>query len=131
MSDYDGLAARLADRQVVLLDGAVGTQLQKMGVPMNNRAWAAVALQSHPYTVRRMHESYIEAGVDVITVNSYASARHNLEPIGLSDLTAELNWRAVMLAQDARDLRAAEEEGRRDQAVLDEIGLQGHRRRAM
>jgi len=35
------------------------------------------------------------------------------------------------IAQDARDLRAAEEEGRRDQAVLDEIGLQGHRRRAM
>lgn len=106
MGDYGNLAGRLASREVVILDGAVGTQLQQMGVPMNNRAWAAIALQSHPYTVRFMHEKYIAAGVDVITVNSYASARHNLEPIGLGDLTAELNWRAVMLAQEARD-RAA------------------------
>lgn len=106
MGEYEGLEARLAAREVVILDGAVGTQLQQMGVPMNNRAWAAIALQSHPYTVRFMHENYIKAGVDVITVNSYASARHNLEPIGLGDLTAELNWRAVMLAQETRD-RAA------------------------
>ncbi len=106
MSEYETLARRLADREVVVLDGAVGTQLQQMGVPMNNRAWAAIALQSHPYTVRFMHENYIKAGVDVITVNSYASARHNLEPIGLGDLTAELNWRAVMLAQEARDKAA-------------------------
>jgi len=81
----------------------VGTQLQTMGVPMNNFAWAAAALQTHPYTVRHMHEAYIKAGVDIITSNSYASARHNLEPLGLGDLTAELNIRAVALAREARD----------------------------
>ncbi|MGI9336570.1 MAG: homocysteine S-methyltransferase family protein, partial [Gammaproteobacteria bacterium] len=53
-------------------------------------------------------ENYIGAGVDVITVNSYASARHNLEPIGLGEKTGELNLRAVMLAQDARDRCAKE-----------------------
>ncbi len=98
MSDYSGLEARLKKAEVILLDGAVGTQLQQMGVPMNNRAWAAIALRSHPFTVRRMHENYIKAGVDIITVNSYASARHNLDPLGMGDLTAELNLRAVMLA---------------------------------
>lgn len=108
MSEYGKLETRLVEREVVILDGAVGTQLQQMGVPMNNRAWAAIALESHPTTVRFMHENYIKAGVDVITVNSYASARHNLEPIGMADLTAELNWRAVMLAQEARDKAAKE-----------------------
>ncbi len=73
---------------------------------MNSHAWAAEALYNHPYTVRRMHENYIEAGCDVITVNSYASARHNFEPLGQGDLTHELNLRAVMLAEDARE-RAA------------------------
>ncbi|MFQ6023602.1 MAG: homocysteine S-methyltransferase family protein [Acidiferrobacterales bacterium] len=81
MQEYEKLQARLNERETILLDGAVGTQLQRMGVPMNNRAWAAIALQSHPFTVRRMHENYIKAGVDVITVNSYAAARHNLTPL--------------------------------------------------
>ncbi len=103
MSDVANLDRRLQNREVILLDGAVGTQLQAMHVPMNKHAWAAEALHTHPFTVRRMHENYIAAGVDVITANTYASARHNLEPLGLGDLTAELNLRAVMLAQDARD----------------------------
>ena len=103
MSDYRTLEARLAGKEVVILDGAVGTQLQKMDVPMNSHPWAATALQTHPYTVRLLHESYIRAGVDIITVNSYSAARHNLVPLGLGDLTRELNLRAVVLAQEARD----------------------------
>jgi homocysteine S-methyltransferase len=108
MSDYMILETRLAGKEVVILDGAVGTQLQKMGVPMNSHAWAATALQTHPYTVRLLHESYIRAGVDIITVNSYSAARHNLVPLGLGDLTRELNLRAVVLAQEARDRCAKE-----------------------
>src|SRR5882724_6992431 len=108
MSDYASLKARLDAGEVVILDGAVGTQLQKMGVPIDSLAWAATALQSHPYTVRHMHESYIRAGVDIITVNSYSAARHNLVPIGLGDLTRELNLRSVVLAREARDRCAKE-----------------------
>ena len=106
MSEYANLERRLAEREVIVLDGAVGTRLQTMGVPMSGFAWAAVALESHPFTVRRMHEQYIAAGVDIITTNSYASARHNLEPLGLGDRPSELNLRAVMLARDARDTMA-------------------------
>ena len=108
MSDYKTLETRLAGKEVVILDGAVGTQLQKMGVPMSNLAWAATALQTHPYTVRLMHENYIRAGVDIITVNSYSAARHNLVPLGLGDMTRELNLRSVVLAQEACDRCAKE-----------------------
>lgn len=106
MSNYRNLQARLDAGDVLLLDGAVGTQLQDMGAPMDNAAWAAAALQTHPSTVRRMHELYVEAGCDLITTNTYSSARHNLEPLGLSDSVYELNLRAVALAQDARDRKA-------------------------
>ncbi len=105
---FQNLQDRIDRGHVIILDGAVGTQLQSMGVPMNNYAWAAAALQTHPYTVRHMHEAYIKAGVDIVTTNTYASARHNLEPLGLGDLTAELNIRAVALAREARD-RAAKD----------------------
>jgi homocysteine S-methyltransferase len=100
------LAKRLAQGDVIILDGAVGTQLQGMGVPMHGLAWAAQALHTHRDTVRHMHEKYIRAGVDIVTTNTYASARHNLEPLGLGDQVRELNLRAVVLAQQARD-RAA------------------------
>ena len=95
------LKARLDDAEPILLDGAVGTQLQVMGVPMDNTSWAAMALATHPDTVRHMHRKYIDCGVDIITTNTYSSARHNLEPVGLGDLTVELNLRAVNLAQEA------------------------------
>ena len=108
MSDYADLRARIDAREVIILDGAVGTQLQRMEVPMSHDAWAGIALETHPFTVRRLHELYIEAGVDVITTNTYSSARHNLLPLGLGDKVHELNLRAVMLARDARD-RAARE----------------------
>ncbi len=100
---YQQLKSRLAKGEVVLLDGAIGTQLQGMKVPMNNVAWAAAALHTHPETVRLMHGKYVQAGADIITTNTYSSARHNLEPLGLGDSTVELNYRAVSLAQDARE----------------------------
>ena len=106
MPTYAELRDRLDGGEVILLDGGVGTQLQEMGVPMDKTSWAAAALSTHPYTVRQMHEQYIRAGADVITTNTYASARHNLEPLGLLDQTYELNLRAVVLAQEARE-RAA------------------------
>ena len=100
---YHDLQNRLERGDVIILDGAVGTGLQNMGVPMHGTAWAAAALQTHPFTVRHLHEIYIKAGVDVLTTNTYSAARHNLEPLGLGDLTTELNVRAVTLARDARD----------------------------
>lgn len=103
------LKQRLDRSEVLLLDGAVGTQLQVMGVPMDNTSWAAMALHTHPDTVRHMHRKYLECGVDLITTNTYSSARHNLEPLGLGELTTELNLRAVNLAQEARE-RYAERE---------------------
>jgi methionine synthase I (cobalamin-dependent) len=79
-----------------------------MGVPMHRTAGAAAALETHPFTVRRLHGVYIRAGVDVLTTNTYSAARHNLEPLGLGDPTTELNVGAVMLARDARDKAARE-----------------------
>jgi S-methylmethionine-dependent homocysteine/selenocysteine methylase len=103
MSRFDDLEKRIGQGEVIILDGAIGTQLQEMGLPIQHTAWAATALQTHPSTVQLMHELYVKAGVDILTTNTYASARHNLEPLGMGDLTGELNRRAVMLAREARD----------------------------
>lgn len=103
---YQELGEILEQGGTALLDGAIGTQLQAMSVPMDNTAWAAKALHTHPDTIRLMHRRYLDCGVDIITTNTYASARHNLEPLGLGDLTRELNYRAVNLAMEARERSA-------------------------
>ena len=103
MSVVETLGARLADRQLVLLDGATGTELERRGVPMDGAAWSAAALVPHPDTLRSVHQDYIRAGASIITSNSFSTARHQLEPAGLSAQFRELNHRAVELALEARE----------------------------
>ncbi len=87
----------------LVIDGGMGTQLEKSGVPMDGRVWSARAILSHPEAVRQAHEDFITAGAEVIITNTFSAARHMLEPGGLGDHVKTLNRNAVKLAQQARD----------------------------
>ncbi len=105
------IVRKLADGDTVVLDGATGTELQRRGAPMNEGAWCAVATATHPELLRAVHEDYIRAGADVVTANTFASARHLLERAGIGSRTAELNQQAVRLAREAAE-RVGDELGR-------------------
>jgi homocysteine S-methyltransferase len=94
---------RLDAGEIVILDGAMGTELQRRGVPMDDVAWDAAALATHPDLVREVHEDYIKAGAEVIITNTFATARHVLEPAGMGGQFRALNIRAVTLAKEARE----------------------------
>ena len=98
----DNLSKRLNRGEIIILDGATGTELEKRGVPMDKSTWSAAALQTHPDTVRNIHEDYIRAGADIIITNTFGTAKHVLEPAGMVDQFVSLNKRAVTLAQQAR-----------------------------
>jgi len=98
------LDQKLEAGEVVVLDGAIGTELQRRGAPMDEVAWCARATQSHPHLLLQIHQDFIHAGAEVITANTYASSRTMLEPAGLGDSVAEINNQAVALALEARDL---------------------------
>lgn len=89
--------------EVVILDGATGTELERRGVQMDTVVWDAAALLTHPDMVREVHEDYIRAGADVIITNTFATARHMLEPAGMGGRCCELNIRAVTLSKEARE----------------------------
>lgn len=97
------LERRISGGDVVLLDGATGTELEKRGVPMDGVAWCAAALVTHPEVVRGVHEDYVRAGAEVIIANTFPAARHVLEPAGLGERVVELNELAVGLAAEARE----------------------------
>ena len=94
---------RLEEGEILLLDGATGTELEKRGVPMDDAAWCATALATHPDVVREVHEDYIRAGAEVIITNTFPAAKHVLEEAGVGDRFRELNSRAVELANEARE----------------------------
>ena len=94
---------KLSEGKVVILDGAIGTELQRRGVSMDNSTWCASATLSHPDILRAIHEDYIDAGAQVITANTFATNRNMLEPAGLGDQVAPITRTAVRLAREARD----------------------------
>ena len=95
------LQQRLDRGDVVILDGAMGTELQRRGVPMDGIAWSAVAMATHPDTVRGVHEDYLRPGAEILITNSFATSHHVLAAAGLGERVAELNRRSVALAKEA------------------------------
>jgi S-methylmethionine-dependent homocysteine/selenocysteine methylase len=58
--------------ETTILDGGMGRELMRSGAPFRQPEWSALALIEAPETVRAVHRSYVAAGADVITTNSYA-----------------------------------------------------------
>ena len=65
------LSERLQRNEVLILDGAMGSELQRRGVPMDRVAWSATALNTHPGVIKKIHEDYITAGADIIITNTF------------------------------------------------------------
>ena len=105
--DIDWLEDRLRGTGTpVIIDGGMGTELEKAGVPMNGNVWSGQAVLTHPESVLTAHEAFINSGAEVIIANTFASARHMLEPGGLGDQVRKINLDAVKLARQARDQTA-------------------------
>lgn len=107
------LQERLDQGGVILLDGAMGTELERRGVAMHGEAWSALAMLSNPEIVQQIHQDYVAMGAEIHIANSFATARHVLEPVGHGDDVARLNEEAVALCREAIESRA----GDRDQWI--------------
>ena len=86
---------------LLILDGATGTEIARLGGKMDSASWCAVANKTNPEIVKQVHEEYLRAGVDIITTNTFATCRHVLEGSGLGDETKNINRIAVNLAKEA------------------------------
>ena len=92
---------KLKNKEIIVLDGATGSEIARLGAEMNSSAWCGVANKTHPDIVREVHEEYIRAGADVVTANTFSTSRHILASAGLADETVSINTRAVELAREA------------------------------
>ena len=92
---------KLRNQEIIVLDGAVGSEIERFGGAMSSSAWCGVANKTHPEVVRRVHEEYIRAGADIVTTNTFTTNRHVLAAAGLADETVSISTRAVELAREA------------------------------
>lgn len=101
VSSYTPVHAAREGGAIIIIDGAMGTELQARGVPMDDRAWCGVANLTHPELVRAIHEDNIDAGADVIITNTYMSGPGPMARAGLADRFEEGVRSAVQVARDA------------------------------
>ena len=103
MTQFQQLEARLRTGGPVILDGAIGSELERLGARMDQEVWCARALADSPDIVHQVHRRYIDAGADVITTNSFSATREAMRRCGLGEHFEDWNRRSVRIAREERD----------------------------
>ncbi len=88
----------LLERRPAVADGAMGTQLQSLGLPLrrSGEPWNV----DEPGNVRRVHRAYLDAGADLLVTNTFGGSSlalglHGIDPAR----AAELNRAGARLAR--------------------------------
>ncbi len=95
------LQTLLAEGRPLLADGAMGTNLFEAGLTSgdNPELWN----ETRPDAIRALHQSFVEAGADIILTNSFGGNRRRLALHGLERRTRELNRLAAENARAVAD----------------------------
>ena len=87
---------------LVVLDGAMGTELERRGGDVRDPLWSARVLLETPDLVREVHEAYFAAGADLAISASYQATFEGLERRGLDrDAAATIMRSSVEIAREA------------------------------
>jgi homocysteine S-methyltransferase len=123
------ISAILQSQPVVILDGALATELERRGCDLRDPLWSARVLLEAPYLIREVHTDYFAAGADCATTASYQATLAGFTRRGLSEQqAADLMRLSVQLAVEARDnfwANAANHTGRLHPFVAASIGPYG------
>src|SRR5689334_18309654 len=89
-------------RGPILCDGAMGTLLYARGVPYE-RCFEELNLVQ-PELIQAIHQEYAAAGAEIIETNTFGANRFKLGRFGLEDRVRDINFRAVKIAREAREV---------------------------
>ena len=94
---------RLREGDVLVHDGATGTELEVRGVDCETGIWSAAANLEAPDVLRDIHEDYLKAGADIITANNFCTGPSFLNRIGEGPRWKEYSQAGLDIALAARD----------------------------
>ena len=109
------LKAAAAER-ILVIDGAMGTMIQRHRLdeseyrglrfkdwPQDVKGNNDLLVLTQPVIVRSIHETYLEAGADIIETNTFNAQRISMADYGMASLSQEMNVEGARLAREAAD----------------------------
>ncbi len=88
---------------MVILDGALATELERHGANLADPLWSAKCLLESPELIRKVHLDYFRAGAQVATTATYQATFEGFAGRGIEhEGAARLMLEAVSLAREAR-----------------------------
>ena len=115
-SDRNAAFRKALAERILVLDGPMGTSIQALNLPAE--AFSNDQFEGHPYDLQgnndvlsltspdeitSIHKSFLEAGADILTTNTFNSNSISQKDYGLEHLVFELNKVSAQLARSAVD----------------------------
>jgi 5-methyltetrahydrofolate--homocysteine methyltransferase len=108
--------AALLDQRILILDGAMGTMIQRYKLGEAEYRGECFAGHAHdlkgdndllvltrPEVIRAIHDAYLEAGADIVETNTFNATSIAQSDYGLADRVREINLAAAKLARECAD----------------------------
>lgn len=106
----------LLKERVLVLDGAMGTMIQKYKLEDADyrgerfKDWAHplkgnndLLVLTKPQVIEEIHKKYLESGADIIETNTFSCTRISMSDYHMEDLVPELNLEAARIAKKCAD----------------------------
>ncbi len=112
-------------RRILILDGAMGTAIQALGLdeaafrgarfadhPVDLKGDNDLLCLTRPEAIRAIHDAYLEAGADILETNTFNATRIAQKDYQLEAVVKELNRAAARIARQAADAASTPERPR-------------------
>lgn len=116
MSDSASRLRECLERAILILDGAMGTMIQRHGLteadyrgerfatwPSDLKGNNDLLTLTQPGIIGDIHRAYLDAGADIIETNSFNATRISMADYGMPELAYEINVEAARLARRCAD----------------------------
>ncbi|MES9882341.1 MAG: methionine synthase [Sedimenticola sp.] len=115
----------LLQERILILDGAMGTMIQRHKLdeaayrgarfadwPSDLKGNNDLLVLSQPEIIQGIHEEYLAAGADIIETNTFGANRVSMADYGMEALAYEMNVAAARLVRSAVDKYSSEDKPR-------------------
>ncbi|MCC9604892.1 methionine synthase [Blastopirellula sp. JC732] len=115
-NDTKHLIYQELDKRILILDGAMGTMVQKhkldedavrgtqfQGFHKDLKNFTDILCLTRPQIIEQIHRDFLEAGADIIETNTFGATPVAMEEFDLPHLATDVNVAAVKLARKVAD----------------------------
>ncbi len=114
MKDYNKILNQILEKRILVLDGAMGTMIQGYNFSEEDYRGDRFKDYEHllkgnndllsitqPKAIKEIHESFLDAGADIIETNTFSSTTVAMADYNMEDLVYELNFESAKIAVEA------------------------------